>query len=107
MLGEGGWQEGHGGGIGNQPFFVEGVKEALDAKGEWWIDRAANEIYLLPNTTTSSEEESKAMTLKVVAPTIRTLVSVRGKSTAGVTKRADCATNITLRGLTLAHSADR
>jgi hypothetical protein len=24
------------GGIGNQPFFIEGVREALDAKGEWW-----------------------------------------------------------------------
>ena len=30
---QGGFQEGHGGGIGSQPFFIEGVREALDAKG--------------------------------------------------------------------------
>ena len=35
---KGGFQEGHGGGIGAQPFFIEGVREALDAKGEWWVD---------------------------------------------------------------------
>ena len=35
---KGGFQEGHGGGIGSQPFFIEGVREALDAKGEWWVD---------------------------------------------------------------------
>jgi hypothetical protein len=49
----GGWQEGHGGGVGDQPFFVEGVRQALDTPGEWWWDEVANKIYMIPNTTTA------------------------------------------------------
>ena len=51
-------REGHGGGIGGQPFFVEGVREALDVKGEYWVDAATDTLYILPNTTaTDSESE--------------------------------------------------
>ena len=36
--GMGGWQEGHGGPmVADQPFFIEGVREALDSPGEWWV----------------------------------------------------------------------
>ena len=59
---KGGFQEGHGGGFGEQPFFIEGVREALDAKGEWWVDAATDTLYILPNTTAAAE--NAATTLK-------------------------------------------
>ena len=33
----GGWQEGRGGAISEQPFYVEGIAEALDAACEWFV----------------------------------------------------------------------
>jgi len=48
-FGRGGWQEGRGGGIGHQPFFVEGVREALDAPGEWWLDVPRQALYYYPH----------------------------------------------------------
>lgn len=47
----GGWQEGRGGGIERQPFFVEGAAEALDAPGEWVVDAARGLLILYPNDT--------------------------------------------------------
>jgi hypothetical protein len=64
----------HAGGVGGQPFFIEGVREALDAKGEWWVDASTDTLYILPNTTSVVDSQ---MTLKVVAPRLQTLVSIR------------------------------
>ena len=30
--------------------------QALDAKGEWWVDVATDTLYILPNTTTTDSE---------------------------------------------------
>jgi len=48
---EGGWQEGRGGGMSTQPFYVEGVMEALDVPSEWYIERERGVIHLFPNST--------------------------------------------------------
>jgi len=47
----GGGQEARGGGIGSQPFYVEGVREALDAETEWWLNRGTRELFIYPNST--------------------------------------------------------
>eukprot|EP01051_Picozoa_sp_SAG22_P015732 SAG22_NODE_2100_length_3015_cov_2.342250_4_plen_271_part_00 len=96
---QGGYQEGHGGGIGQQPFFVEGVREALDAKGEYWVDTATDTLYILPNSTTSATK------LSVVVPRLQTLVSIRGAAEDPAGGSDGAAKNITLKGLTFAHSA--
>jgi hypothetical protein len=107
-------QEGHGGGVGGQPFFVEGVREALDAEGEWWVDVATDTLFMLPNTTsagssstttTTNKDGVATTTIKVVAPKLQTLVSVRGAAEDPAGGRDGSAKNITLRGLTFAHSA--
>eukprot|EP01047_Picozoa_sp_COSAG01_P028165 COSAG01_NODE_1883_length_8988_cov_67.877264_12_plen_535_part_00 len=97
----GGFQEGHGGGIGSQPFFVEGVRQALDVKGEWWVDAEAQTLYILPNTTVTSEGHN--VTLALIAPVLKTLISVRGVAQDAAVDSA--ALNITIRGLTFAHTA--
>jgi hypothetical protein len=94
-------REGHGGGIGGQPFFVEGVREALDVKGEYWVDAATDTLYIIPNTTTAAA----ASRLSVVAPRLQTLVSIRGAAEDPAGGSDGAAKNITLRGLTFAHSA--
>jgi hypothetical protein len=105
-------QEGHGGGVGGQPFFVEGVREALDAEGEWWVDVATDTLFMLPNTTSASSSSTTnnkdgvaTTTIKVVAPKLQTLVSVRGAAEDPAGGRDGSAKNITLKGLTFAHSA--
>ena len=94
----GGWQEGRGGRINRQPFFVEGVKEALDVPGEWWLDRKHQTLYYYPrlNETVNGTD---SLVFECVAPRLKRLVAVMGQS------EAYPATNITLRGLTFAHSA--
>lgn len=131
--GTGGFQEGHGGGIEAQPFFIEGVREALDAKGEWWVDKATRTLYILPNTTsttatptppnagasapattatpasadvsTGTTDSATTTTIRVVAPRLQTLLSIRGAAEDPAGGSDGAARNITLRGLTFAHSA--
>ena len=103
LFSEGGFQEGHGGGIGGQPFFIEGVREALDAEGEWWVDAKTEVLYMLPNTT--ANELGRAQTVKVIAPKLQTLISIRGAAEDPAGGSDGSAKNITLKGLTLAHSA--
>jgi hypothetical protein len=138
MFGKGGFQEAHGGGINHQPFFVEGVREALDAKGEWWVDVHTEPptLYIYPNTTTATNTAATATsstnstttahpvpthahvhgnrdanthtttltatTMRVIIPKLATLISVRGE--AG--DDGFDAVNITLKGLTLAHTTE-
>ena len=104
LFSEGGVQEGHGGGIGGQPFFIEGVREALDSKGEWWVDAATKVLYMLPNTT-STVDLGTEQTMKVVAPRLQTLISIRGAAEDPADGADGSANNITLKGLTFAHSA--
>jgi len=32
-------------------YIIEGIRQALDAPGEWYLDRAANKVYYIPLTT--------------------------------------------------------
>ena len=85
----GGWQEGRGGGIRAQPFFVEGEAAALDAPGEWWVDPASATLHLWPN---ASDGAPPAL---LVLPVLETLVAV-GASAPGVA----------LAGLAFQHTVD-
>jgi hypothetical protein len=85
----GGWQEGRGGGIRAQPFFVEGEAAALDAPGEWWVDPATATLHLWPN---ASDGAPPAL---LVLPVLETLVAV-GAGAPGVT----------LAGLAFQHTVD-
>jgi hypothetical protein len=118
----GGWQEGHGGVMGDQPFFVEGVREALDAPEEWWVDRAARILYFMPNATTAATAGAAgaaAPALEVVAPRLRTLVALRGE---GASERipergggaggepaagAEHVVGVRFHGVAFAHTATR
>ena len=105
----GGWQEGRGGGIRNQPFFVEGVKEALDVPGEWWLDVPNQVLFYYPfgNETNSTNIASNnnnglATELRVnfVAPRLKRIVNVVGENSDDRT-----ANGITISGVTFAHTA--
>jgi len=115
---EGGWQEGRGGGIANQPYFLEGVKEALDVPGEWWLDVPNQVLYYYmsgnetSSTTTVAEEEEEEdddgststttkedfVTIEFVAPRLKRLIVVMGSVDQP-------ARNITISGITITHSA--
>ena len=71
-FGRGGFQESHGGGAGSQPFYVEGVKEALDSPGEWWIDESKSKIFYMPNRSTAHDDEIYS------APVLDRLVDIDG-----------------------------
>eukprot|EP00038_Savillea_parva_P001128 m.101630 g.101630 ORF g.101630 m.101630 type:complete len:913 (-) comp10400_c0_seq1:76-2814(-) len=71
---EGGWQVGRPLGIGQQPFYVEGVASALDMRGEFFFNRTTQKMFVLPNRTGCQG------TLPVIIPTVATLVNVHGAS---------------------------
>ncbi|SDD31676.1 PDZ domain-containing protein [Niabella drilacis] len=48
LLLEGGWQNNRPAPMHNQHRFVENIFEELDAPGEWFLDRAKNELYYYP-----------------------------------------------------------
>ena len=73
---------------------------------EWWVDETSDTIYMLPNTTsTAIETLARPTTIKVVAPKLQTLVSIRGAAEDPASGSDGSAANITLRGLTFSHSA--
>eukprot|EP01062_Namystynia_karyoxenos_P011319 TRINITY_DN14045_c0_g1_i2.p1 TRINITY_DN14045_c0_g1~~TRINITY_DN14045_c0_g1_i2.p1 ORF type:complete len:875 (+),score=181.70 TRINITY_DN14045_c0_g1_i2:105-2627(+) len=90
-LGYGGYQEARGSGNG-QHFYVENIREELDAPQEWYYDEAEGQLYLWPNGTASSKEAlSKA---DVVVPLLDSVISILGASASNP------AAQITLSGLT-------
>lgn len=97
----GGWQEGRGGRMGTQPFFVEGVWQALDVPGEWSLNRTSQTLYYYPhaNETATLVENDGALPLEFVAPRLKRLVAIMGQTSSAP------ATNISIRGVTFAHSA--
>ena len=97
----GGWQEGRGGGIGHQPFFVEGVKEALDMPGEWWLDVPKQVLYYYPfGNETNTEFSEETLAIDFVAPRLQRLIEVVGENSGDRT-----ANGITIHGLTFVHTA--
>ena len=75
-----------------QCFYFENALEFLDQAGEWYLDEVQNVLYYKPRPG----EDMSAAT--VVAPTLETLLSVNGSSTA------DQAGYLWFEGLTFAHS---
>lgn len=101
----GGWQEGRGGGINHQPFFVEGVKEALDVPGEWWLDVPKQILYYHPfgNETKAyvkNVRHEETLEIDFVAPRLQRLIELVGENSQDRT-----ANGVTMRGLTFAHTA--
>jgi len=70
----GGFQEGRGGGMRTQPFFVEGEALALDSPGEWWIEPPSTggegRLHLWPN---SSDASAPSL---LILPVVRCLLLV-------------------------------
>lgn len=69
-------------------YFVENVRDALDAPGEWYLDRAAGVLYLIPPKGFSAKSE-------VWAPSMQRIVEGAGD------KAADTAiSEVSFQGLT-------
>lgn len=105
LFASGGWQEGRGGGMRNQPFFIEGVREALDTPGEWWLDIPEQVLYYYPYGNETSPLATHTDTVNVrsqkinfVAPRLKRLICIMGSS-------SNPAVGIILRGLTFTHTA--
>jgi hypothetical protein len=84
---KGGFQEGRGGGMSTQPFYVEGVMEALDVATEWYIDRNRGKLHLFPNSTIPPD--------LLILPVLENVMTV-GKNAQGVT----------IQGITFAYTTD-
>lgn len=75
-----------------QRFYVENVREALDAPGEWYLDCPTGTLFYKPMP---GEEMGKA---EVIAPRLTRLVEFRGRP-----DEKQFIDHVTLRGLTLSH----
>ena len=66
-------------------------------------------MYMLPNTTSFTTEtgdpSTRTVAIKVVAPQLQTLVSIRGAAEDPAGGSDGSAANITLRGLVFSHAA--
>ncbi len=56
-------------------YYIENVKELLDAPGEWYFDRKRKEISYIPSPEMNNPEQ-----LNFIVPTLNQLVEVRGKT---------------------------
>ncbi|MBM4080223.1 MAG: right-handed parallel beta-helix repeat-containing protein, partial [Planctomycetes bacterium] len=77
----------------HERYYVENVPEALDAPGEWYLDRATGVLSYRPQ---ANEDMAKA---EVVAPRLRHLVRLDGDPLAG-----KFVTHITFKGLSFQHA---
>ncbi|MCY3024484.1 MAG: right-handed parallel beta-helix repeat-containing protein, partial [Planctomycetota bacterium] len=75
-----------------QRYVVENVREALDAPGEWYLERASGTLYYYP---LPGEDPAKA---EFVAPALTRLVELRGNP-----DKNQFVQYVTLRGLTFSH----
>lgn len=88
----GGFQEARGScGDGGHEWYIEGVKELLDAPNEWYFDDSAKTLYYYFNET------SKAPSTTFVASKLATLFSINGT-------QANPVKGITITNLTFAHT---
>ncbi|MEI6502324.1 MAG: right-handed parallel beta-helix repeat-containing protein, partial [Armatimonadota bacterium] len=76
----------------NQRYYVEQIREALDAPGEWYLDRKAGQLLYYP----MPGEDMKTAT--VVAPRLTRLVDIRGDSVLGLP-----VSDLTFSGLIFMH----
>lgn len=76
----------------NQRYYVEQVREALDAPGEWYLDHKTGELLYYP----MPGEDLK--TALVVAPRLTRLVDIKGESLLGLP-----VSDLTFSGVTFMH----
>ena len=74
-------------------YYLEGVFEALDQPGEWYLDRTSGTLYYLPRPGESIES------LQAVAPVLSQVLRLEGRPEAG-----QFVEHITLRGLCFSHT---
>jgi len=74
-------------------YYIENAPDALDAQGEWYLDRTKHTVSYMPIT---GEDMTRAV---VVAPTLERLVSLEGDPQSGALVR-----NVVFRGLTFAYA---
>jgi hypothetical protein len=74
-------------------YYLEGAFEALDAPGEWYLDRHSGKLYYLhrPGETLAA--------MKAVAPALAQAIRFEGQPASG-----QCVERVVLRGLTIAHT---
>jgi len=81
----------------NNSYFVENIKEELDAPGEWYVDAAEGAIYLIPPTGTAHPSE---LDLVPCVDGRHTVVEI-----ASATGAADPVMHVQLENVTIAHAA--
>lgn len=75
-------------------YALENFRAALDAPGEWFLDKAAGELLYIPR------KGERLATTRAVAPVSRGLVTLAGAAFKGA-----CVENVEFRGLTFRHTA--
>ena len=75
------------------PYYVENVREALNAPGEWYVDAEAGRLYYLPRRGESIRK------CEVIAPFLEQLVLLRGRP-----ERGRHVEHVVFRGLTFSHA---
>jgi hypothetical protein len=101
-----GWQEGRGGPIDQNMYYVENIFEELDAPNEWYLDTINNKLYYYPRNSISNillTELNLAKNVNVhnstfVAAVLRNVIEVRGFASHPVQ-------NIKFINLNITHSA--
>lgn len=74
-------------------FFVEGVREELDAPGEWHLDTSAGRLFYWPRNGSTPEQAS------IIAPRLQTVLHLRAD--VGSMERVR---HLSFRGFTFAHA---
>jgi hypothetical protein len=99
---EGGWQEARGGSVSaKSSFFVDNIKEELDAPGEWFFDPdegAHGTLYLIPLTDLTGVSQPPDSSQLLVATVRKRIVTIIGNSTATPVR------NVVLANVTVAHA---
>lgn len=72
-------------------YYVEGLRELLDAPGEWCLEPSTGMVFYLPRPGETTE------TLEAIAPVLSQLVRIEGTADKPVS-------NLTFHGLTFAHA---
>lgn len=82
LFSHGGYQEARGSSIQSQHYFVENIREELDAPCEWFHDPVAHQLYFYPNTTTTTSDTGGKVTSpadsEIVAPFLTAIFRVEG-----------------------------
>ena len=75
------------------PYYVEHVFEALDAPGEWYLDRETGTLYYMPMEGESIDE------MEAIAPVLEQVLRLEGRPEA-----REFVEYVIFRGLTFAHT---